>query len=200
MKKVTVSVYTYNELTDEVREKVKERYYDMCHTNEDFDGLLKYDWEEAFGNTEMPKIQYDFSCNQVSGVNLYTMDFDYLSYGVYKYYKTGFDYYREASKILYDNGYILTLTLNHRNTSSLLDCDLPSALHEIVEDYPDNCQTLLKNFILSIFSDLKDFEKRVWAYGQEYFYDTSDELYADLLQDRYFLADGTEYSYAYESV
>ena len=198
MKQVTVNVYTFNELSEKVREKVKNRYYETTHTNEDFESILKYDWQEAFGNTKMPEIQYDFSCSQGSGVNLYTRDFDYITYGEYKYSKTGLDYYREASKILYDNCYALTLTCNQRYTYSLLDRDLPSALHEIVKEYPDNCQTLLKNFILTLFSDLKDFEKRIWAHGQDYFYDMSDEHYIGYLQDYYFLADGTDFLHYYE--
>lgn len=200
MKQITVNIYTYNELPDKAREKVKERYYDMCHNNEDFDGILQYDWIEAFGNTEMPEIQYDFSGNQGSGVNLYTKDFDYHSYSEYKYHQTGFDYYSEASKILYNNCYTLTLSCNQRCTYSLLDSDLSSALYEIVEEYPDNCQTLLRNFILSLFSDLKDFEKHICTLGQDYFYDMSDELYADFLQDHHFLADGTDYLDFYESI
>lgn len=198
MKKVTVTVYTYNELSERVREKVKERYYDMCHNIDDFDEILQCEWEEAFGNTKMPEIQYDFSYSHGSGVNLYTQDFDYISYGKFKYHQTGFDYYREASKILDDNCYTLELSYNQSYTYSLLDRDLPYALHEIVEDFPDSCQAILKNFILSLFSDLKDFEKRVWAYGQEYFSDMSDEHYTDFLQDHYFLADGTDVKHCYE--
>ena len=193
MKKATVNIYTFNELSEKVKEKVKERYYYMCHSTEEFDDILRHDWEEAFGNVKMPEIQYDFSCSQGSGVNTYTNDFDYSTYGDYKYRKTGFDYYREASKILYDNCYTLILTYNRSYTYSLLDRDLPFALYEIVENYPDNCQVLLKNFILSLFSDLKDFEKRAWALGQDYFYDNSDERYTDYLQDFYFLEDGTDF-------
>lgn len=197
MKQVTVNVYAYNELPEKVREKVKDRYYEMTHTSEDFMDILQYDWEQAFGNTEMPQIQYDFSCSQGSGINLYTKEFDVLDYGEYKYQKTGLDFYREASKILNDY-HVITLSYNSRYTYSLLDRDLPSNLHEVIKSSPDNVQTLLKNFILTLFSDLKDFEKRAWAYGQDYFYDMSDERYIGYLQDYYFLADGTDFLHYYE--
>lgn len=194
MKQVTVNIYTFSELSEKVREKVKEQYYDMCHANEDFEVILHDSWEEAFGNIKMPEIQYDFSGSQDSGVNLYAKDFDYLSYGEYKYHQTGLDCYRECSKILYDNNYTLTLSYNQRYTCSLLDCDLSYALHEIAKDYPAACQTILKYFIISIFSDLKDFEKQVWAQGRDYFSDMSNEHYADFFQDYYFLPDGTVFT------
>ncbi len=72
MKQVTVNVYTYKELPNKVREKVRERHYNMCHSNEVFEDILQYDWKEAFGDTKMPEIQYDFSYAQGSGVNLCT--------------------------------------------------------------------------------------------------------------------------------
>ena len=200
MKQVKVSIYKYAELTNKVREKVKERYYEKCHSAEDFDIVLRCEWEQIFGPTEMPEIQYDFSATQCSGVNLYTKSFDYFTYGEYKYQQLGFDYFRYASKILSDDYFVLTLTCNQYYTYSLLDRDLPAVLHDIVEDYPNKNQRILTNFITSLFIDLKYFENRVLELGNEYFDDMSDELYTDFLQDHYFLADGTEYSRTYESI
>lgn len=200
MKQVTFNVYAFNELTEKVREKVKERYYDMCHSNEEFNDTLQYDWKEAFGDTDMPEIQYDFSGSQGSGVNIYTESFDYFTYGEYKYQQTGFDYYRDASKILSNDYFILPLVYNERYTYSLLGRDFSEILRVIVEDFPDRYQCILTEFIKSLFKDLEEFETRVWSLGKNYFDDMTDELYAEYLQDYYFFADGKDYSDIYESV
>lgn len=187
-------VYTYDELSDEAKEKVKDLFLkwrgeDGSIFTEDCENAIA----ELFPNSDL-KVQYDLSYSQGDGFNTYgTLKVnDLLNVDLSKYPLDG-----SSIKPLSDKAaikaacekadiYDIDLENNHRYCYSLADrIELDRTYDDDLSDEERKLLDELEKFAQDVFGEINSkFEDN----GYDYFYEMSDEEVKDM-------ADANEYEF-----
>ncbi len=170
-------VYQFKELTEEAKEKAKNDYLRECSDLlvRDFEDYANEYLSNKYPNSDL-KVEFDFSCSQGSGLNIYGSfvfsDFDY----------TGKDDYNWLLK--YVNEFELR---NHCDnyTYSLKSIDKNNTIDIVVGDFNDNMPDYaemdedgrkeVEKLIDDIFTQLENIEKDLYNTGYDMLTSISDE-------------------------
>lgn len=193
MKKVTkiYNVYKYEELSDGVKEKVKEDY--LINWSEE-NTILFYETALRYLKTKFPssdlKIEFDFSCCQGSGLNIYgtfaLTDFDY----------SGKDDYNWLTDFINN---IKLSRHTDRYTYSLKEIDKIRKVHNIINRYEetldheyislnDDGKRAIEKLVNDIMDMLAEEEQKLYKRGDYMMNEISDENMQEIAK-----ANGWEY-------
>lgn len=189
----TYEVYTFDELDEEAKEKVKEWYLN----GQDpylFTDFIMDDLKSLFPRSEL-KIQYDLCYCQGDGFNIY----GYVNLiDVLEYKK---DYFTEKEKRtlkFYFCNYDCNIILDENKRYSYSICDKADIAEPIIDelekwsvrDINKKLIYKLENAIKHIFTELCNrYEKE----GYSYFYEIDDEILSEICNDNeyYFMKNGS---------
>ena len=194
----TYEVYTYDELNEEAKERVKEWYLESQDPDL-FTDIVMEDLKILFPHSEL-KIQYSLNSCQGDGFNIYgSVDLkDVLNYR--KDYFTGKE--KRTLKFYFCN-YDCKIDLNENRRYSYCICDDADVAEPIIDelekwsvrDINKKLIYKLENAVKHIFTELcNQYEKE----GYSYFYDIDDETLSEICDDNeyYFMKNG---SFFYEA-
>lgn len=202
-KEVKIDLYKFEELSEEVQEKIKQNYITDKHAyifTDDVDEQLHY----LFPNSEI-KVQYDFGCCQGDGLNIYGNLYFKDIFNAYKLIdllKNPFTS-KEEKTLEYISEFIDTVYLeeNQNYTYSLIEQN--DFFEQITESYMldfDNPETnyhqseLIKKLDKEIKSIFNDLVNTYYKAGEKYFYEvTEDDIEDDEYFQGYFTKDGSRY-------
>lgn len=207
MKKITIvkeiEVFEFKELDEEVQEKIKK---DFLETKEAwfFTTSVEDDLDYFFPNSEL-KFEYDFSCCQGSGSNIYgkiKID-DFLNaYELLNDFKNcPFDS-KEIDlihEILDCNIETLSLAYNSDYTYSLIDRnEFDNQILEQLELFEVSVSNELKEVIYKLNDEVIEMMEHLndyfYKYGENYFFVVDDwEIKEDYFFQGYFTKDGERY-------
>lgn len=201
-KEVKIDLYKFEELSEEVQEKIKQDYLDSkeaCFFGDDCVETLS----ELFPNSEL-NVEFDFNCCQGSGLNicgdLYFMDI--LNAYKIQEIKTPFTY-EEITILETISKTINTVSLksNDEYTYSLIDRN--DIAEQIICDYEDNFEDyeipekhelLIKKLDKEIKKMFDSLVEVFYKNGEKYFYEVEeDDIEDDEYFQGYFMNDGSRY-------
>lgn len=198
MKIFTTTGYTYSELTDAAKEKVKQWYlYDLDIHNEIFHDDIKQFLYEEFPKSDL-KVCYSLSSCQGDGLNIY---------GKLKLYdfvdKWNVSTKEKSTIIFYINNsirdYTFETNLHYCYSCKFIDRKyINDSISEFIEELQYQC---LKNInvqlIKQFFNDLIDYfeklDKKLENDGYDYLYNVDDDEIIEFceINDYYFTKEGT---------
>lgn len=212
------NIYSYYELSERAKTKAKLEILEDPIIIDDYCDDLEIDWASCsiytFKNSNL-NIQYDFSCSQGSGFNIYgslnlndVFDFDKLEIRR-KFVNINTNYPKKYIKKIKEdinNGFLkefIELKKNLRYTYCMVDQSLISyscianiedvEQHEMSEEDQDVYFKLEENVIVPAIEKLCS---EFYNQGLNTLFDTSDKRMEDLslLYERQYLEDGSLYS------
>lgn len=179
----TYNVYEYAELSETAKEKAKQDYLqdNSCFLAEDFTEDCLTVLSEKYPNSEL-KIQWDVSCCQGNGVNIYG-----------KFNLQDFDYSGECNvNWITKNCQEITLEENLRYAYSLKNFDnhRENAVNEIAMEIENNLLeyadinntgiNIITDFVNSLFDELNKLEQQFYSVGDEWLNNVSDETMIEI--------------------
>lgn len=201
-KEVKMDLYKFEELSEEVQERIKQDYLDDKPAylfTDDVNEQLYY----FFPNSEL-KVQYDFSCCQGSGLNIYGDLWFMDIFNAYKIQAIKSPFTSEEERILEviaETIDTIVLDENIRYTYSLIDRD--DFAEQIMNDYEDNFEDFeIPESHVNLIKKLDREIKKMFNYlvetftknGEKYFHEiTQDEIEDELEFQGYFMKDGSRY-------
>lgn len=201
-KEVKINLYKFEELSEEVREMIKQDYLDSKETyffSDDCVDRLR----DLFPNSGL-NVEFDFSCCQGSGLNIYGDLYFMDIFNAYKIQeiKTPFTY-EEITILETISKTIDTVSLksNDEYTYSLIDRN--DIAKQIIYDYEDNFEDykipekhelLIKKLDKEIKEMFNSLIEIFYKDGEKYFYEvTKDDIEDDEYFQGYFTKDGSRY-------
>lgn len=201
-KEVKIDLYKFEELSEEVQEKIKQNYLDRKDPfffTEDCMEQLK----NLFPNSEL-KVQYDFSYCQGSGLNIYGDLWFMDIFNAYKIQAIKSPFTNEEERILETVAETIdtvSLDENIRYTYSLIDRD--DFAEQIINDYEDNFEdfeipeshvNLIKRLDREIKKIFNSLVETFYKNGEKNFYKvTQAEIEEEYAFQGYFINDGSRY-------
>lgn len=195
MKTVTVEyeVYTYEELSEQAKEKVKKWYLEG-QDPEIFSDICKSNLQYLFPESELD-VQFSLSYCQGDGLNIYgTLYLDevlvhlkeHFTDKEQRFFTWLFNYFGAAYSLEENRHYCYCLCSRQSYFNEYIDQMEYNDFRNIPYDLFEKAETLYKNYLCKICSQFEDD-------GYEYFYEVDDETLSDhcYANDYIFLADGT---------
>lgn len=191
----TYKVYTFDELSDEAKKKVKNDHSDFLAEVETFTEICNEKIKNTFPNSNL-KVQYDFSCSQGNGLNIYgDLDFnDVLENNKNEFSEKEIKTLKEYLEYVYDyhikpNRYYTYCTVEQENFYNDIIWDLKEFFEKINKDLIKKFDNIVRDFISGFCDDL-------YNEGYDFFYNISDEEMKEYceINEYTFLADGTLFS------
>ena len=192
----TIKIYSYSELSEKAKEKVKQMFLEWKLENSD---IFTKDCEEnlksLFPNSNL-KVEYSLNYCQGAGLNIYgEIDIeDILEYLDFKD-----DEKEKIKNICVDSDYIVL----HRNTSGYsysvkFSEDAEYIINNLNSDYDnlsENNRKLLKHFIEKSLNYTEKLDKYFEKDGYNFFYETNEEEVKEGCEDNgyEFTEDGNLY-------
>ena len=185
------NLYTYDELSEEAKEVVKQWYLDDDWRTENFTEMVDENLSELFPHSDL-KVEYSLAYSQGDGLNIYGhlyMD-DFLPYyqatkeakaTIAKYIEQ-LDYYDEAWVEFSQNrryGYSMKF-IDAKDIEWLVGVAEDTLTIEEYIGHPEIVDTkLLEDFYSQIFDYFKNLDKEYEEMGYEYLYEADDEEVAE---------------------
>lgn len=203
-KEVKIDLYKFEELSEEVQEKIKQDYITAKEALAYiFTENVNEQLHHFFPNSEI-EVQYDFSGCQGSGLNIYGELYfmDILNAYKVQEIKTPFTY-EEITILETISKTIDTVSLksNDEYTYSLIDRN--DIAEQIISDYEDNFEDyeipekhelLIKKLDKEIKKMFNLLVETFYKNGQEYFYKvTEEDIEDDEYFEGYFMKSGSRY-------
>lgn len=183
------NLYTFDELSEAAKEKVKQWWLDDSIRNDDLYDIIMEELSENFPHSEL-KVQYDLGYSQGDGLNIYGrlhMD-DFLphfdaseeSKTLMSAYINELDRYGEAWVELSDNrryGYSMKF-IDAKDTNWLTETTVENL--ENSEQFETIDAKLIESFYSQLFTYMESLDHQWEKFGYEYLYEISDEEMADI--------------------
>lgn len=175
----TLTLYTYDELSSEVKEKARENIIEQYRDNDGFDEIIKEQLAMLFPDSDL-KFQYSLSYCQGDGVNIYGK----LSiHDLLNYLKETSGLRNNEQRLMeltskYDEYIVLPCNLHYSyccvDKYSIIEY-LDSYIKEYAEDDFQMAQQELKILEEKVFSAFKGICYDLEKIGYEWFYEISDD-------------------------
>ena len=170
-------IYQFEELTKEARKKAKNDYLENCSDllTENFKEYANNYLHNKYPSSDL-KVEFDFSCCQGSGLNIYGSfvfsDFDYAGKDDYNWL---LKYVNEFELREHCDGYTYSLkSIDKNNTIDIVIDDFNDCMPEYTEMDGDGRKEVEK-LIDDIFTQLEDVEKELYNTGYNMLTSISDE-------------------------
>lgn len=175
-------LFSFSELDEAAKSRAIQTYIDITRTTEEFEILACDILREALPGSEKLNIQFDFSCRQGAGVNIYGI------FNLRKYIEIwrGTEQEREILKYAFSDlkdwdFNFFKLSENMRYYYSMKSHDkkeityFSSDFLENLDEIPQNCEGALKCILEKFLFDFLDFlesiETDIYNAGDNFFYD-----------------------------
>lgn len=191
--------YTYSELSEAAREKVKEWYLNRDWRADDFYEIVMCDLVELFPNSEL-KVTFSLSYCQGDGLNIYgklnLYDFLEIWQGTLEE-KKQMQMYLEKSGVV-----VFEFDENHRYCYSCKFLDkkrIANCVYEIAEELIDDGfseneidKKLIEYFYIDMLEYFENLDEQYEKDGYKYLYECDDDEVQECCEanDWYFTADG----------
>ena len=170
-------VYQFKELMEEAKEKAKKDYLRECSDLlvRDFEDYANEYLSNKYPSSDL-KVEFDFSCSQGSGLNIYGSfvfsDFDYTGKGDYNWL---LKYVNEFELRNHCDNYTYSLkSIDKNNTIDIVVGDFNDNMPDYAEMDEDGRKEVEK-LIDNIFTQLENIEKDLYDTGYDMLTFISDE-------------------------